>query len=208
LRLGRRLEQIGDDPAAILDHVLNWHIELLEEARHTLRPEAFSRAIEILHCADRILTFGIGPSAMLADYMTLKLARFGRQAAAVTGTGMGLADALLTMRRGDAMLLMDYTRVYREVEATLARATEVGVPVILLTDNLGPELADRVEVALQAARGRSGVLGSVVITMALLDALLLGLANRDRGPSLAALESLNDLRAKIVGYRIDVDPGP
>jgi hypothetical protein len=41
--------------------------------------------------------------------------------------------------------------------------------------------------------------------MVVLEALLLGLAKRDRAPSLAALESLNDLRAHIVGYRIDVD---
>ena len=42
--------------------------------------------------------------------------------------------------------------------------------------------------------------------MVVLEALLLGLANRDRGPSLAALEALNDLRAQIVGYRVDIDP--
>ena len=208
LRLGRRLEQIGDQPSAILDHVLSWHIGLLEEARRTLRPEAFARAIELLHGAERILTFGIGPSAALADYMTIKLARFGRQAAAITATGMALADALLTVRRGDVLIVMDYARVYREVDVALDRAKRAGVPVVLLTDHLALELADRIDVALQAVRGRSGVLGSVVSSMVVLDALLLGIANCDRTLSLAAGEELNDLRAQLVGYRIDVDPGP
>jgi DNA-binding MurR/RpiR family transcriptional regulator len=204
LRLGRRLQELGDEPADILDQVLSWHIELIEEARRTLRPDAFGRAIEILAAADRTLTFGIGPSASLADYMTLKLIRYGRQAASVSATGMGLADSLLSMRRGDALVLMDFGRVSREVEVTLDRANEVGVPVILLTDTLAFELAGRIEVALQAPRGRSGELGSVVSTMVLLEALLLGLANHDRGPTLSALEALNDLRAQILGYRVDV----
>jgi DNA-binding MurR/RpiR family transcriptional regulator len=181
LRLGRRLEQLADEPSTILDDVLSWHVDLIEASRRT------------------------GPSASLAEYMTLKLARFGRQAAAITGTGMSLADALLAMRRGDALVLMVYGRVIREVDVTLERAREVGVPVILLTDTLTLELGGRFDVALAAPRGRSGDLGSVISTMVVLEALLLGLAKRDRAPSLAALESLNDLRAHIVGYRIDVD---
>ena len=205
LRLGRRLEQLADEPSTILDDVLSWHVDLIEASRRTLRPAAFARAIEIIRQADRTLTFGIGPSASLADYMTLKLERFGRQAAAITATGMSLADALLTMHRGDALVLMAYGRVNREVDVTLERATAVGVPVILLTDTLTLELDGRFEVALEAPRGRSGDLGSVISTMIVLEALLLGLAKRDRALSLAALESLNDLRAQIVGYRIDVD---
>src|SRR5205823_7195483 len=47
LRLGRRLQQIGDQPGDILDHVLSWHVDLLEQARRTLRPEDFARAIEL-----------------------------------------------------------------------------------------------------------------------------------------------------------------
>src|SRR5438045_3447980 len=68
VRLGRRLEQIGDEPSTILDHVLSWHIQLIEEARRTLRPEAFARALEVLHNAERTVVFGIGPSGTLAEY--------------------------------------------------------------------------------------------------------------------------------------------
>jgi DNA-binding MurR/RpiR family transcriptional regulator len=204
LRLGRRLEQLGDEPAAILDHVLSWHIDLIEAARRTVQADAFARAIQIVHVADRVLTFGTGPSASLAEYMTIKLARFGRQAAAITATGMGLADALLNMRRGDALVVMDYGRLSREADVTLKRATDVRAPVILLTDVLALELSGRFDVALVSPRGTSGDLGSVVSTMSVLEALLLGLAKRDRAPSLAAFEALNDLRAQIVGTRVDV----
>jgi DNA-binding MurR/RpiR family transcriptional regulator len=208
VRLGRRLEQLGDDPSTLLDHVLSWHIQLIDEARRTVRPEAFTQAIDILSKAQRTVIFGIGPSGTLADYMRIKLVRFGREAAAIKATGMALADALMTLRRGDALLVMDYGSVYLEVRVTLERARVLGIPVVLLTDNLALELAGFFDVALQAPRGRVGALGSVVNTMVVLDALLLGLANRERATSINSLSALNDLRARIVGYRIDIDSTP
>jgi DNA-binding MurR/RpiR family transcriptional regulator len=103
---------------------------------------------------------------------------------------------------------MDYARVYREVDVALDRAKHVGVPVVLLTDHLALELADRIDVALQAVRGKSAALGSDVTSLVVLEALLLGIATCDRPLSLAAGEELNELRAQLVGHRIDVDPGP
>lgn len=197
MQLGRRLEEVGDDPEATLDHVLCWQIQLLEEARQTVRPAAFKRGVEIMHQAARVLVFGIGPGACVAEYAALKLVRFGRQAAALTHSGSRLSDGLLAMRPGDALVALAYSSVYREVDVTLARAAELGVPVILLTDVLAIDLAGRFEVAMEAQRGRAGSLGSVATALVLVDALLLGLAARDRARSLAASEQLDALRARL-----------
>ena len=70
---------------------------------------------------------------------------------------------------------------------------------MLLTDTLGARLADRVDVALPALRGRGGALSGGAPTMAMLDALLLAVAARDRGRSLAALAELNELRKRLRG---------
>ena len=197
LQLGRRLEEMGDAPEDALEHVLGWQIELLEEARRTVRPAAFARAIELLHGANRVLVFGVGPGAAVADYAVLKLTRFGREAVAINEGGVRLADSLLAMRRGDVLVLQAYTTVTREVAALLDRARELDVPVILLTDTLAVDLAGRFDVALEAQRGRAGSLGSIATTLVLLDALLLGLAARDRPRSLAASELLESLRARL-----------
>src|SRR5215813_3334038 len=41
LRLGRSMEQIGDSPSEALDYALGMQLDLIEDARRTLQPEAF-----------------------------------------------------------------------------------------------------------------------------------------------------------------------
>jgi DNA-binding MurR/RpiR family transcriptional regulator len=195
VRLGRSLEDAGEDP---LGHVIDVELELLESARAIDRGD-FARAVELFRRADRVLAFGLGPTGPLAEYFALRLARFGHAAHAMRASGLLLADELLGARVGDALLLMAYERLDRESEVVLGRANELGLPVVFLTDTLGPKLADRVDVTLPALRGRGRSWSSSAATLAILDALLLGVAARDRAPALGALAELNELRRQLRG---------
>jgi DNA-binding MurR/RpiR family transcriptional regulator len=194
-RLGSSLEDVGEDP---LGHAIDLELELLESARSIDRA-AFGRAVDLLAGAERVLAYGLGPKGPPADYFALRLARLGRPARSIGSSGLLLADQLLDVRADDVLLLLSFERLDRDSEMTLARANALGVPVVLLTDTLGPKLADRVDVALPVLRGRSGALSGGATTMAVLDALLLGVAVRDRGRSLAALGELNELRRQLRG---------
>ncbi len=195
VRLGRSLEDAGEDP---LGHVIELELALLEGARSIDRAD-FARAADVLVKADRVLACGHGPTGPMASYFALRLARFGRAAAAITATGLLLADELLAARRGDVLLLMAYERLDRDGDVALGRANDLGLPVVLLTDSLGAKLADRIDVALPALRGRRGSLSGGAATIAILDALLLAVAGRDRGRSLASLADLNELRKRLRG---------
>jgi DNA-binding MurR/RpiR family transcriptional regulator len=195
MRLGRSLEDVGEDP---LGYVIDLELELLESARAIDRDD-FAKAVDLLAGGDRVLAFGLGPNGPLADYFTLRLRRFGRGAQAITASGLRLADALLAAKPGDRLLLLAYERLDQDAEAVLARANDLGLAVVLVTDTLGAKLADRIDVALPAMRGRGGALSGAATTMAILDALLLALAGRDRARSLAALAELNELRKRLRG---------
>ncbi len=199
LRLGRSLEQIGDSPMAALDYALSMQLELLEDARRTLRPEAFGRAVEAIRTAQRTHVLGIGPTGSMAHYLAMRLVRFGYRATSITATGLLLADGLLTINRGDAVVVLAYGQVLREIDVTLSRAQHMNAPVVLLTDALGAVLADRVSVTLSASRGAQDMWSSITPTAALIDALLFGIAIADRPRSLATLEVLNDLRTQVTG---------
>jgi DNA-binding MurR/RpiR family transcriptional regulator len=206
LRLGRSLQQMGDSPESALDYALGMQLALLEEARRTVRPEAFLRTVEIIRAARRTHVFGIGPTGALARYLAMRLTRFGYPATFVTDTGLLLADGLLGIRPGDALVVLAYGQVVREVDVTLNRAKALRVPVVLLTDTLAAALAERVEVALSASRGADGMWSTITTTTVLMDAVLFGIAIADRPRSLATLEELNALRAQVVGHSADV-PG-
>lgn len=200
-RLGASFDSVGDDP---LGYVIAEEIGLLESARAIDRAD-FSRAVGLLGDAQRALAFGLGPSGPLASYFALRLRRFGGQARALTASGLLLADELLTAAAGDAVLLMAHERLDRDAEVVLGRANELGLPVVLLTDSLGAKLADRVQVTLPALRSRRRGLSGAAATIAVLDALLLALAAREPGRSLATLTELNDLRKRLRGNPLPED---
>ena len=197
LRLGRSLEELGEDPAAVLEHVLATEMELLHDARKTLRPEDFSRALDLLAKAERVVIQGLGPNAPLAEYFAARLRRMRRPALAVGERGQALADALLDMRKGDVVIVLAYDRQNPETELTLERARDLGLPSILVTDTLGLALAGQFTVALSARRAGGGMFHLSAITIVVLDTLLFGLAGRDRVGALGAAEELQEIRARI-----------
>jgi len=197
LRLGRSLEELGEDPAAVLEHVLATEMELLHDARKTLRPEDFSRALDLLAKAERVVIQGLGPNAPLAEYFAARLRRMRRPALAVGERGQALADALLDMRKGDVVIVLAYDRQNPESELTLERARDLGLSSILVTDTLGLALAGQFTVALSARRAGGGMFHLSAITVVVLDTLLFGLAGRDRAGALGAAEELQEIRARI-----------
>src|SRR5436190_415572 len=197
VRLGRTLEAAGGDVARAFDQALDQEIAFIEIARDRVDVEDVLRAVDVLRAADRVVCAGIGPSGALADYVALRLARFGRQTLPVTATGLRLADALLQLRRGDTLLLLAHDELDPDSDETLRRANELELPVLLITDSLGPKLAERVDVALAAPRSVAGAFGTAGATVALLDALLLAFATAERAASLAALRELNELRSRV-----------
>jgi DNA-binding MurR/RpiR family transcriptional regulator len=199
LRLGRSLELIGDSPKEALSYALALQAELLEEARRSVNPESFVKAVDTIRAADRTHVMGIGPTGAMARYLAMRLLRFGYPAVCITDTGLLLADSLLGFQPGDAVVVLAYGQVTREIDVTLNRARQVNAPVVLLTDTLAAALADRISVALSASRGAADMWSTITTTAVLIDALLFGIAIADRPRSLATLEDLNVLRSQITG---------
>jgi DNA-binding MurR/RpiR family transcriptional regulator len=198
------LAEAGEEAGRALDLAIATQREAVEalaapEARATLRA-----AVSALHPARRILVFGLGPSAALARYLAILLGRAGRAARALDASGIALADQMLDLAPGDALLALAYGRAYREVVALFAEARRLGLPVVLVTDSLEPALARQADVVIPARRGRARRVALHGATLVALEAIALGLAAADGPRALAALDRLNDLRASITGGRHDV----
>ncbi|TMV69716.1 MurR/RpiR family transcriptional regulator, partial [Thioclava sp. BHET1] len=164
------------------------------------RPETaatFARALDLIAAARTRHVFGIGPSGAIADYIALQLNRIGLRSHAMTIPGVALADRLAWVAPGDALLMLAYAPSYREVEVTLDRAHETGVPVVLISDSLGPYVGARVTEVLNVPRGRSEHLSMHSATMVMIEALILGLAARDRDHAIAGLDAVGRLRGRI-----------
>jgi DNA-binding MurR/RpiR family transcriptional regulator len=202
-RLRRSLAD-GEGGGSILHSLISQHVAGLDGLARRVDPDLFERAVAMLAESERILWSGTGPSAAVAEYGVTLATRLGFPSSIVRGSGTQLADELLALRRGDALVLLAYGRMTGRARAVLDRCEEVELPVVLITDAAPRQLSERVDVVLACGRGTPGLFSSHATTVILIEAIVLALAASDPARAEESLALLNDLRASVAGRRRDV----
>jgi DNA-binding MurR/RpiR family transcriptional regulator len=197
----RSLIDLEQSTGEALDSVLQAHAEGLEVIRSKACRAQIAEAVQALNAAQRIVVFGIGPSASLATYVSTMLTRSGRSSLALSATGSMLADQLLGLRKGDALVILAYGRLYREVTAVFALAKSLGLPTILLTEATGTPLVRLADVVVVVPRGRPGGVALHGATLVALEGIIFSLAAAKPDEALTSLDRLGALRRAIAGGR-------
>jgi len=190
----RTLVDLDKASGEALDGVLRAHAEGLAVLQSRRCRTQIAAGVRVLDGADRIAVFGIGPSAALASYASILLARSGRRSRTLSATGSMLADQLLDLGTGDALLILAYGRLYREVKAVFAEARALRLPTVLVTEADDTPLARLADVCVVIPRGRPGQMALHGTTLVGLEALMLSLAAAKPNAALASLDNLNRLR--------------
>ncbi len=192
----RTLAEIGENTDLAIVSALDAHEAALQHLRSPQGRERIAAAVAVLHPAERIAIFGIGPSAALAAYVATLLVRGSRQTLVLNATGAMLADQMLDLRPGDALLVLAYGRAYAEIITVFDEARQLSLPIVLVTDSLDKKLARFASVILPAHRGRSNRVALHGATLVCLEALVLGLAAASP-QTVVSLDRLNRLREAI-----------
>jgi DNA-binding MurR/RpiR family transcriptional regulator len=204
----RTLVDLEKTTGEALDGILQAHAEGLAVLQSGECRAQIAAAVRLLDSAARIAVFGIGPSSALATYVAMLLSRSGRRSRTINATGSMLADQLLDLRSGDALLILAYGRLYREVKAVFAEAKALGLPSVLITEADDTPLAKLADVCVAIPRGRPGQIALHGATLVGLEAFVLSLAAVDPDAALASLENLNRLRrateAQVKGEKTDL----
>ena len=203
-RIVRTLGAVKSDVGSALGMMINIHVEALEGLRRDIGAAEFQAAIDLLAKARRVVVFGLGPSSAIADYFAIQLGRFGVESASLTQTGLLLADGLHRLRRGDLIVMLAYSRVYRELATLLTQADRLGLAKILLTDTLSGVLGKKVDLILPVARGNADWFSTHTATLGLIEALLVGLAAKRPTETVASLKNLNMLRSELAGEKMEL----
>ncbi len=198
-RLTRMLGEVGDSLSAAFTLTLDVHMQALEAVRGSITDEMFERAVDGIINARRVAAFGLGPSSAIAGYLATQLNRFGLQVLTLSNTGLLFADDLQKLREGDLVIMLAYGRVYAELNVLLDEIDRRKLRSFLVTDTLAATLRRRVELVLPVARGRADMLSMHTATLGFLEAVLVGIAARRPDETLAALQDLNNARAKLAG---------
>jgi len=189
--------ELARDIDASIDFVRDGHLAGIEKITAPENRAAIAAAVELMRGAQGIGLFGIGASAILADYVARLLVRNGRHAYALNRTGIALGEQLLLMRRGDVLIMMGQANAHREGVATLEEARRLDVPMILLTGSASPAFGRQAQVVVRVPRGKSETVPLHGLVLMCLEMLVIGLAATEPERSTRSLERLHTLYEDI-----------
>lgn len=195
-RLRKKLAQISPE-SHILEQVVAMEMEYLTEALRTVSRDAFDEAVRLICGARRTFVYALSGSATLAELLQHRLRRFGLEVVLLTQSGREICEPLLSLGSDDVLFAMLFFNLSDVMEATLAYAKACGAKVILLTDTLAPLVRQHTDVLLEAQRGPVKAFHSLIVPMAIIQALVIAVAMNNKEKSLATLDKLDDIRRRL-----------
>jgi DNA-binding MurR/RpiR family transcriptional regulator len=192
----------GDSLDDVLRTLLSADTRALEDTVAELDVQALAEAVHAVSDARRIDLYAVGGSASVAEDLRLRLHRVGRGANCWSDVHNALTSASL-LGRADVAVGISHSGETAEVLEPLDRAGRQGARTVAVTNYPRSPLAQAADIVLvTAARDvtfRTGGLAGRHAQMIVLDALYLGVAQRDY----ALAEQAFDVTAEAVsGHRI------
>ncbi|WP_413806330.1 MurR/RpiR family transcriptional regulator [Streptomyces sp. OE57] len=197
-RLKQRIARVGHDLDEIKDRVFDEAAERLEQCRRLLETDVLKQAVQTLADAREVVAYGVGASELAARHLVLKLRRAGRRARFIGATGFTMADELLSLGRGDAVVILHPGRRLREFTVLTDRARAVGAGVVLVTDVPTGPLATHADVVISAPHTPTGITAESLAGIVVMDALVLALASLDEPRAVEASHQLTVLRGQLI----------
>ena len=180
-----------DSPFDIYEKVCNDVFLSLEKTKKSLSPKALAAATDALSNAGRIVLFGLGNSASIAQDGAHKFLRAGLQAVAYSDNHMQVIAAS-HLKKGDVALAITHSGSSRDIVDALKVAKEQGAVTIAVTNAGKSPVLKHSDIVLStsADETRYNILGlnSRIVQLAIIDALYFSLVYRR---SDEAIESIN-----------------
>jgi len=169
----------GDSSAIIARKVLRTAVQAVQDTLQMLDDEAFDRAVDILHNADRILIVGVGTSGPLATELYNRLIRMRINCHVHTDIYLQVVEAALLTER-DAVVAISQNGTSLGPVRTATEAHSKGAKVISITGNPVSDLTALSDVVILTVshETRLETIDSRVAQHALVQALYVALAMR------------------------------
>jgi len=199
VRLRQRIEHLGRDIDRVQQEIWSEAQALIEHARTLNADATLSSAVNLLVHARTVYCYGLGASQVAAEHLAIRLGRTGLATRHLSADGFSLADQLLHLGAGDAVVVFAPGRMTRDIEAILDQAHLVGAEIIVVTDHLHERLAQPVDVVIQAPHTPTGLTSESLTGLLIGDILVQGITVVGPDAALQASHTLNDIRSRL-GY--------
>jgi DNA-binding MurR/RpiR family transcriptional regulator len=186
------------DVNSSIDFVLEGHQRACEVLSRPANRAAVAQAVALLSEARQVAIFGIGASGILAEYTGRLFSRIGLPSCVLNRTGFSLAEQLISLQRGDVMIMMGQKSPHREGMTALREARRLGIPTILLTQAVDSRFSQEAQVVIDVPRGgdngRVPLHGTVLVC---LEMLVLSVATATPQRTMKSMKRINELHKAI-----------
>jgi DNA-binding MurR/RpiR family transcriptional regulator len=187
-----RLSRIQTDD--IVGQVISMEINHLQETLQYLSMEHFERAVDLLQEARAIYVFGTGPSRSLTELMCFRLNRFGMRMVPIALGVNDMFEQLVHVGSGDVLVVFAFHGYPRDIRTVMKVVQGAQSRIILVTDMLTSELHSMAASVLYVHRGEPHEFHSMVAPIAVIDAVTVSLAGREKSGAMERLNKLYELR--------------
>ncbi|KFD19512.1 hypothetical protein GTPT_1851 [Tatumella ptyseos ATCC 33301] len=193
-KMSSTVSEFTCDTQSSINFVLEGHKHTCEVLASQENRLALSRAVSLLLEARQTAIFGINASGILAEYAARLFNRIGLPCVSLNRSGIGLAEQLLTLQRGDVLIMMAQKSAHREGMTTLREARRLGNPVILLTNAMDSKFAQEADVVIQVPRGgENGKIPLHGTVLVCLEMLVLSVASSASQRTIKSMKRLQEL---------------
>lgn len=171
----------ADDLPTICNNVYQTIVHALTQSRTAIDEEELAKAVEAIVAARRVDLYGVGTSGMVAQIACYRLLRIGKQALAHSDPHLQcIAGTLLGPE--DVAIAISHSGSTRDVLDSLEVAKKSGARTICITNFAKSPITRLADIQLLTATREtpfeSGHTASIIAQLALVDALVAGVAAR------------------------------
>ena len=194
----------GVDPKLKPADALSRHVTAdLKNLSETFRPPnvgALPQVALLLAQAPRVRLVGMRNGHFIAAHAAYLLAQLRDEVTVLPSAGLTLAEDLVSIGRGDVLLVVDFRRRSSLLQAVVSTARQTGVRLVFIAGPGMPALSRTGDVVLSCRTDGASIFDSYVAAVSLVNylcaatAMALGAKSRKR---LAAIESLHEAMGDI-----------
>lgn len=187
---------VGDPRIAVLVQITKAGAESVRDAGALVDPDAFDAVVSAIADARRVLFLGVGTSAPLCQDAAYRFSAVGVLAEAPADVHVQHVQARL-LTNEDVAVIVSHTGSTRETLTAAGAARGAGATTVAITSFATSPLTEVVHHTIVAGSRelalRLEAMASRLAHLALLDALLVAVADRDASRSARALELYTDV---------------
>ena len=184
----------------ILENVLKADIDNIKETLDTLEEKSYEKAVNTIISAKKLYIMGLRSSIYVAKYLGYYL-NYILDDVIIVRMDMGEpVEQMIKLGKGDVLIVLSFPRYSKKTLQVAEFAKERGAKVIALTDSYNAPTAKISDVIVTVKNNMVSFVDSLVPAFSVANALVIGVAMREKEDIMSYFNELEDIWEKFEIY--------